>query len=411
VLAEITAGRDISRTQAFGEERFALSSGVDQDGPFSQETQLLIDPRLREYVTAVRGGAQWIYRAESLSAVSGFQILGERPSRTERSVVVDDALGEFTDQGVEFLSSQRSRIGGSDFYLYPTLHLGRSVDLTAGIVRTDVKREEVEVPPFVAQTDSEGRWNPKVGLVVEPATNFTVRGAWFESLRKSSLEDQVSIEPTLVGGITQRFNDLSGTSSRNLGFGADYKFDTGTYLGGEYIRRNLGEPGALATAELKSAAIDAELTSDATLTERFVNHVEQDFARGYLYQVLSPTLVASFDYLYGTDEVTDRDAGSDFLLHKVAAQLKHFHSTGLFSFARATWRKQQGINVAELADGKAVAWAFDAGVGYRMPNRRGTVSLEFFNLGDKVFAFDQSRGFEDGISDKFAVRVVAAVNF
>ncbi len=411
ILAEFTAGRDVARSKGYDDVRPALSTLIFEDGQDTVDTELLIDPKLDEYVTGLRGGSQWIYRHQDLSVVSGFQVLSERPDRYEHSDVIDDALQEFADAGIQISSKQQERIGGSDVYFYPTYHVTRDIDVTAGVVRTDLKRELVEVPPFISGTDTEGRFNPKVGITASLLENLTVRSAYFESLRKSSLEDQVSIEPTIIGGITQRFNDLSGTESRNFGFGADYKLASSTYFGAEYVRRYLAEPGALTSTEIIANEIDGTYTSTVNLDDQYTNHVEQDFARAYIYQVLSPSLVASFDYRYGTDEVTDPDAGSDFLLHRCAGQLRYFHSSGMFAFTRATWRKQTGINDAELPDGKEIAWVFDAGIGYRIPKRRGTISLEVFNLADQNFAFDESRGFEDSVSPDIGVRLVAAVNF
>jgi len=415
VLAEVTAGRDTARSRGFDDVRGAFSTRFNEVDSETVETELQLNPRLREYVTAVRGGSQWIYRSDDLSMVpvsfvGGFQFLHERASRFERSLVTDDARGEFTNSGLELNSEQAAGIGGTDFYFYPTWHVTRSVNFTAGVVRTDIRRELAEVPPFVAGTDTVAHWSPEIGLTVAPIVDLTLRSAYFESLRKSSLEDQVSIEPTIIGGLTERFNDLSATQSRNSGFGADYKLGL-TYFGAEYSRRYLSEPGTLASANIITDETTGAVQSNVQIDERFDNHVEQDFSRAYVYQVLSDQLVASLDYRYGTDAVTDREAGSDFLLHRYAAQLKYFHSSGFFGFTGATWRKQQGINNPAFADGKEVAWLFDAGVGYRLPKRRGTVQLEAFNLADTKFAFDQSRGFEDAFAAQLGLRLVAAINF
>lgn len=416
LLTELTVARERARSRRFDSPRPADSTQIFEGSIDTLADELFLDEKLAEYLTSVRGGTQYIYQGDTLSTVLGLQAIHEEPSRYEHSLLVDDALGELAVYQLELDSAAINSISGTDLYVYPTWHLLPGLDLSLGVTRSDLETEYREIAPFVSGDRRQGRWNPKVGFTATPNKSLTLRGAYFESLRKSSLEDQVSIEPTLVGGIPQRFNDLSGTASRNLGFGLDYKLAGSTYFGGEYIRRHLIEPNRDVFTEIITDIDNEEISQTLTLEPGYELHTEQDFLRGYIYQVLGDSFSLTLDYRYGTEEITDTELASDFLLHRAAAQLNYFAPGGFFAFGRATWRKQSAINdpfldSAEDGSGKEIVWVMDAGIGYRLPKRRGTVRLELLNLADRSFQLDQSHGFEDFVKSDLALRAVASVNF
>lgn len=412
VIAETVISRE--RTNNFTSGAFeTIDSTQIFDGlEDTLADDLIVDQSINEYVTVLRGGSQALYDSEHLSFVAGFQLLHENPDRADQKLVLEDSLGELTGSGLELLSASSAEISASDFYFYPTWHATNWLDVTAGVTRTDIDQEYTEVPPFAPGESPQSHWSPKAGMTARPTSRLTLRAAYFESLKKSSLEDQISLEPTLVGGIPQRFNDLSGTKSRNLGFGADYKIPGSTYFGAEYIRRYPLERRVDTSTELVADFDIGEIYSVINVTPPYDLYLEQDYARAYFYQVLDDSFVATLDYLYGTEEITDPDLSSDFLMHKLSGQIRYFHGSGFFSWVRATWRKQTGIeNLYLPEDGKEIAWVFDAAVGYRLPKRRGSLRIEFLNLGGERFTFDQTRGFEDFVKPDFAIRAVAALNF
>lgn len=410
LISEASLSRERLQFKSFPQSRIIDSTQIFEGIEDTLADELTLDQSAREYVTAFRQGSQVLYRSKIISLVGGYQLLHESPDRSERSLVVDDSLGELTDQGLELTSDASKELTATDLYIYPTFHLLPGLDLTAGITRTDLQTSP-EVAPYFPDRSSDGHWSPKIGLIATPVEGLTLRGAYFENLRKSSLEDQISLEPTLVSGMTQRFSDLSGTRSRNFAAGADFKVAGSTYIGGEFTRRYLRE---------RIAEVNTELITDIDLQEQFVDlsvgdqidtYVEQDLIQAYLYQVISRSFAAAFDYLYTTEELTDPDAFSDFLSHRASAQLKYFHSTGLYAYSRATWRKHAGINDPELPDGSGVGWSLDAGLGYRLPNRRGNIAFEILNIADNDVNLSQSRGFEDFVTSERAFRVLASFNF
>ena len=144
---------------------------------------------------------------------------------------------------------------------------------------------------------------------------------------------------------------------------------------------------------------------------RETTHNTQDILRAYLYQVLGSDFVGTFDYEYYLSENTHPDVGLEFDLHKAALGLRYFDDHGWFAFAVATWREQDRDGGAFLADGVRDFWVVDAGLGYRLPKRHGSVTLELDNIFDRDFSYDQSFGFEEFIAPEFSARLLFAVNF
>ena len=215
----------------------------------------------------------------------------------------------------------------------------------------------------------------------------------------------------MIGGINQRFNDLSGTENRQFGLGVDWKAPKSTYLGVEWSRRHIVEPITFATNEF---VVDFDTESNFNSvqldgTSRF--HAEQDFVRSYFSQVLSDRFVATFDHRYAMQRFTDRSSFERLEDHRSSATLKYFDSSGLILFSRALWRYQERLGSLSYSDGTEPFWHFDVGAGYRLPGRKGIVRLELRNLLDKSFDLDQSAGFYEVLSPSRAVFVTARFNY
>lgn len=410
-IGDVTVGRQRLLTTSSGLVVPADSTQIFQGMTDTLPDLLLLDQETKEYVTLTRGGGQYMYKSELWSLIAGAELIHVDPDRNETSLVLDDELGELAGNDLMLYSNGSQNLTATDFYLYPTFHVLPWLDLTAGVTRTDVETELREVAPFAPEKQKQSHWNPKAGLTATPLKNLTLRAAYFENLHKASLEDQVSIEPTLIGGLTQRFNDLSGTRSRNMGVGADYKIAASTYFGGEYLRRHLTEPTTDAYTEIITDIDLQEQYGTNTLDGPYDTHIDQNFARAYLYQVFNESFVGSLDYRYGYEEITDPELYSDLKAHRIAAQIKYFDPSGVFLFTRATWRKQEGTESDMLESGNETFWIYDAGVGYRLPKRRGIITVDFLNIGNRQFNIDQTRGFDAIVNPDFGVRVAAAFNF
>jgi hypothetical protein len=255
---------------------------------------------------------------------------------------------------------------------------------------TTVENELSEVPPFKMGDNLETALAPKVGLVVTPTKWLTTRAAYFEGLsRKSVLEDLTSLEPTLVGGINQRYNDLSGAYSRNYGFGVDLKDANRVYVGTQYVHRNTRETIGEVT---QSATYDgSQVASLEASSEGFFDlHSESDIVRSYLYSVLSAQSALSLEALNHWYNDTEVESGRDISTERYRVGYRYFLGKHFSLSTQATYRNQR----LEYFDDPRGFWLFDTGVSYRFSEQRGKVFARIDNLLDRDFDYDQSSGVE-----------------
>jgi ferric-dicitrate binding protein FerR (iron transport regulator) len=412
LIGDLTLAKDRHRFGSSALERLLDQASIADGVAFQEENQILIDEVAHEDVRTGRAALQLITAGEQLSTVSGLQLYRASIVRDERSVITDDELGIFTDLNYQLRSRQTPDLAAHDLYNYSTLHLARWVDLVAGGSWSHVQIEDREVTPFVTMTHSETRFNPKVGIILTPDASTTVRAAYFEGLRKSSLEDNLSIEPTLVGGINQRFTDFSGARARNLGGGVDYKLSPSIYVGGEALLRHVADAlrsaSSLVPVDYDEAVLSA---SEVAVGNLATTHREEKIYRGYLYSILSDRLVNTIDYSWHQVERTDPEIGQDIILQRARTSLRYFCEGGLYPFIAATWREQERKGSDFLTDGSSDFVIADIGVGYRLPQRQGTIQLQLNNIFDKSFSYDQSLGVESFVNSGIGGALVASVNF
>jgi outer membrane receptor protein involved in Fe transport len=168
------------------------------------------------------------------------------------------------------------------------------------------------------------------------------------------------------------------------------------------------------------AAQTRGIALDHTLSERLFAGIEvtrRDFDRTLLFPTNPPaSVVQGFDtaersqhaYVYWTplDQLSlsaryehdrlhsspfDTFGYTDMNIKRLPIELHHFAPFGLTSTLRASHVLQSG-NFSLAAQpgveyGEDQFWVFDASLGYRLPNRRGMLSLHVDNLFDADFRF------------------------
>ena len=410
IISQLSYDIDDSDAKTYTDREVQVSEILPEGFEEFSDT-LFIQQRPDEQVHRLRGESQHIFNGELVSSVAGFQLAQIWTDRSESSPVFDDQLSVFPELDRELTSGGENSLFGGDLYWYNTAHLAPWADLTAGGAFNAVEIERREVAPFTDKTENYQRLNPKVGLTLQPLTSLYLRSAYFEGLRKSALEDQIALEPTLVSGITQRFNDLSGTRSRNFGFGADWKAPSSTYIGAEWIRRDLRDPISSAESGYEFDYLRGSESSQVLLDNAEFLYPEQDIVNSYLYQVLSDRLVSSYDYLLGEQSQSDLALNQDIRLQRHRAALRYFDPSGVFLVGQATFREQNREGSFFFTDGTENFWVLDLAVGYRLPHRDGQLLLEFLNITDENFDYDQSLRFEQAVPDSFGVRLGARWNF
>jgi tetratricopeptide (TPR) repeat protein len=340
-------------TQRFGLRRIVnsrsdiLLSVVRQD---RQESFVIDDPVFP--ATVVANNESWKAEAQYLiSPASSEIILGG-------SYFEADTQEQFiTDFFTEETQTEPSHVNAYAYAYFPApagfeLQLGVSYD---------------ELDSDVGQQDEV---NPKVGVIWKPTDALTVRAAGFRVLKRRINSDQ-GLEPTQLAGFNQFFDDRNGTVSEGGGIAADFTFNPNVLAGLQFTRRNLDVPFFLDGQALFQSQVE-KVTS------------------GYLYWLPSKQLSVSIEPRY-----QDFDGGTTFVsmeLTEVPVALRYFLPAGLWAGVSVTGVKQRGEfdgPAGEPVAGSDDFVLLDAVIAYRLPDRRGTISLQGNNLLDEEFRFQE----------------------
>jgi tetratricopeptide (TPR) repeat protein len=233
---------------------------------------------------------------------------------------------------------------------------------------------------------SDEALNPKLGIVWRPTAATTVRAAAFKSLFGSlttSLQNpQPRLEPVQVAGFTQLITGGIADRSEVAGIGIDHAITSRILIGAEATDRETDRPLVVATG----------LPS--------VQHTRIDERSEQAYVLLTPTDRISLSArhergryrsnpvpLYGMASGTTR---------RTPIEGRYFFGNGFTVGARATQVRQDGVFEGAsptpfapptLTAGSDSFVILDAFASYRLPNRRGIVSVSADNLLDETFQY------------------------
>jgi len=155
------------------------------------------------------------------------------------------------------------------------------------------------------------------------------------------------------------------------------------YAGMEFSKRDLEVPFVQTTAGI---------------TETRKVDWDEYLARTYLYWTPHPWVAASAEYQF---ERFERDAQftagiREVETHRLPLGINFFHPSGLSARVKATYVDQDGSFRPQLSppgffiSGSDQFWVVDAAFGYRLPNRRGFLTLEIRNLFNEDFRFQDT---------------------
>lgn len=253
-------------------------------------------------------------------------------------------------------------------YIYSNLSFSDSIIWTAGISYDSHKREPVDVD----------RFNPKAGLQFHITDDLLLRLAYFRTLKRELVANQ-TLEPTQIAGFNQFFDDIDATRSERYGIGLDATFTRNLFGGFEFSHRRLTIPTISGASVLNQEQ-------------------DEDLYRGYLYWTPHARWALTAEATWeGLDNDPDIAAGSgrpeqiNTLTVPVVAQYfgANGFSEGFFAKLGGTYVHQEvdfSPSITPRSDSEEFV-IVDAVAGYRLPNRRGLVSLEVRNLLDEDFRF------------------------
>ncbi len=235
---------------------------------------------------------------------------------------------------------------------------------------------------------SEQAINPKLGISWRPTAHTTIRAAafrsLFSSLTTSRQDPQPRLEPVQIAGFSQLL--FGGTADRSnvTGLAVDHQVSTKLFAGWEATRRSTerGLAYPFNPPDMQVQTIDLRERSQQaylywTPTQRLGFSAKLEHGR-YTNSPLDP--VPPFGY-------------STLTIERLPLELRYFSPTGLMLGFRTSRIRDHGMFSSstlppnEVEPGDDRFWLVDAFVGYRLPKRRGLLSLNADNLLDHHFRF------------------------
>jgi outer membrane receptor protein involved in Fe transport len=244
-------------------------------------------------------------------------------------------------------------------YLYTYLRPHPSVDLTVG----------VSADRYEDFTVTRDQINPKLGLTWAATPSTLLRAAWFRTLKRALVADQ-TLEPTQVAGFNQFFDDINGTDARRLGIGIDQRFGATVFAGLEGSLRQLTVPFG---AEEQQRERLWRAYGGWMPSERF-------------------TLTAQLGVETVSAEPPQAALNRPLQLRTVRAPIeaRWFVNERWSASARIQGVWQETVSEDSTRTRTAIDERFtlvDLSLSYRLPARKGIVSLEVLNLFDQQFVY------------------------
>lgn len=272
-------------------------------------------------------------------------------------------------------------------YSYLNYQAGSKLSLSGGLTLLSEKnrsRDDIELR----------KGYPKLGLRYVPATGHEILLAAFRSrvgIIPASLYK--TLEPTHIAGFNQLYDDISKTDSRNYSVAYNSRFSNNLHAGTSLVFRKLEtEIGVIDT----SAFPPSQSIQGLDYSDRY--------ASLWLNWTASRQWVLGVDYIYNnydmdkgvpsaSSTILAPDGIINLTTHELATSLKHFFAKGFVGELTATYYDQTGEFVDESGTmkerGKDSGTITDLSLSYRLPKRKGSVSIGVKNI------FDNDLNYED----------------
>jgi tetratricopeptide (TPR) repeat protein len=304
---------------------------------------------------------QHLYRRPEYSITSG---LGYFDANSSVRLSYEQTFLGFPIFG--FATTIPADIRQTNGYLYTRFVPDRRTVWTLGLSYDDYQNGSFEKSQF----------NPKLGLLWNPVPDTTLRFAAFRTLKRALLSDQ-TLEPTQVAGFAQFFDDYDATDARRYGAAIDQRFGKTLWGGVELSHRDLRFISDFVTGTIEDAS--------------------ENLARFYVNWAIHPRWVFGAEYYlegYARQLAPlDIDQPRELTTHRLPLALNYFHPDGWFGGLRLT----PVIQKAQFGDGFGAYysaddrfWLTDITMGYRLPARRGLISISVRNLFDQEFLYQDS---------------------
>ena len=205
-----------------------------------------------------------------------------------------------------------------------------------------------------------------------------------------------TIQPTQVAGFNQFFVDPDGSEAWLYGVGVDKQISEDLSVGTEAVLRN----------------VDENLVPTLGSGPKTVHESrEEQTYRGYLYWSPLIEWAVSVEFIYDN---YDSETGQFNVPTKVETwstpvSIRYFHPSGVFGVLGGSYVFQEVNREGDAQggdfnfEGDSNFFVMDAAVGYRLPKRRGIVSVQGFNLLNQEFKY-QGNNFREFTRDPVVSR-------
>ena len=237
-------------------------------------------------------------------------------------------------------------------------------------------------------TEKISSTNAKLGLRWRVNERQTLRLAAFE-VTKPPLANNRTLEPTQVAGFNQFFDDVNATNTRLVGIGYDFKVTETVYTGLELTPRKM---------EIPFKFIDFITSQEST---RFEDQ-EESTGRIYVYWTPSNSIALAAELVADIFEAgpdSDINTPVEVETRSLPISVKYYSDNRWFAGITATLVEQdiERNALSTMAAGESDFNIIDLSFGYRLPKRRGAISLGVYNATDEQFMYqdDSYREFRD----------------
>jgi len=262
-------------------------------------------------------------------------------------------------------SQTKTEVHQHNLYVYGSAPLGDMLTLEGGLSFDNY---------FERDGIDEERFGPKLGLSFEPTDTITVRGAALRTLRRNLTLDQ-TIEPATVAGFNQFYDFSNGSRIDLLGLATDIAVTKRLRIGAEASYIEVDETQSIDDNQETFKFDIQSFTTYANFTP--TDQLALSVAPNFSHTNTKP----AFEL--------DVDTPDDVETLRLPGRLSFFSPNGIFAHLGAEYIHQEvsrnaGATKAEGSDSEIF---LSAGVGYRLPNRRGLLSIEIRNLLDRQMQF------------------------
>jgi Tfp pilus assembly protein PilF len=245
-------------------------------------------------------------------------------------------------------------------------------------------------PPLASGEAHTYQLGPKAGLVWNPASLVTLRGAYTRSLGGVSADESYRLEQTQVAGFPQTFRSLisesvvgsvSAPTYETYSLALDLKFPSHTYAGIHAQRLNTD-----VNRTVGAFALDDGLPPFSTTSTLEQLRYHENSIGGSINQLLGDMVVVGAGYTFDRVELGDAYPGIPLAgynttqhndLQETSGYVLFNHPSGFFARADATWYHQINSQAGQPGDAFVQENLY---VGYRFLHRHAELMFGILNL-------------------------------